>query len=420
MSNTVNISSIDALLVGNPQITYFKSIYRRHTQFMKYVDEIRPNTDGNEYISLSNANTTPIKYQINQSKYDLISDICIKHKMKFTSGNTIYANLGNTLINYISLDVGQTRDLYRIEGLAMEILSEAENPFIPSKKDDYLCPPYLDKPNSSLTVNTGNNYNITCFAGGVSGSSITENLETDVFFTRPNFDFCKHYDKSFPLCALVHSDVVFNVNYNSQNLITGDTNASLSRSIVIEGISLSSEEKRRVVNNTDIYIHNNVIPLPTFIGYQIYTPIKSIYITKKLQDPSNNSNASSSINTPVALTGSDFNNFKIDTGSLVYSGDPNTIIDILTKYNINKYYGYNGFGGRDLSDGSPTENKGFLGSIGLFTQGLENSDQPNGHISSSGKLDITGTLNSNNYKIYIETINFYQIISGHLGKMFVS
>ena len=418
MSNTVNISSIDSLLVGNPQITYFKSIYRRHTQFMKYVDEIRPNTDGNEYIPLSTAYTTPIKYQINQSKYDLISDICIKHKMKFTQDCDIFANLGNTLINYISLDVGQTRDLYRIEGLAMEILSEAENPFIPSKKGNFLCPPYLDKPsNGSLTINTGNNYNITCFAGGVSGiSSITENLETDVFFTRPNFDFCKHYDKSFPLCALVHSDVVFNVNYNSYGNITNDSNASLSRSIVIEGISLSSEEKRRVVNNTDIYIYNNVIPLPTFIGYQIYTPIKSIYITKK----NSTGSVSSSINTPGELTKTDkdFSNFKIDTGALVYSGDPNTIIDILTKYNINKYYGYNGFGGRDLSDGSPSENKGFLGSIGLFTQGLENSDQPNGHISSSSKLNITGI--SNHYKIYIETINFYQIISGHLGKMFVS
>lgn len=410
MSNTVNISSIDSLLVGNPQITYFKSIYRRHTQFMKYVDEIRPNTDGNEYISLSTANTTPIKYQINQSKYDLISDICIKHKMKFTQGSKIYANLGNTLINYISLDVGQTRDLYRIDGLAMEILSEAENPFIPSKKGNYLCPPYLDKPNSSLTINTGNNYNITCFAGGVSGSSITANLETDVFFTRPNFDFCKHYDKSFPLCALVHSDVVFNVNYNSQNFITSDTNASLSRSVVIEGISLSSEEKKRIVNNTDIYIHNNVISLSTFIGYQLYTPIKSIYITKKLKNPSTNSNASSSINTPVALTNNDFKNFKINTGSLVYSGDPNTIIDILTKYNMNKYYDYNGFGGRELNSDDPVtieKNAGFLASIGLFTQGLENSDQPNGHISSSGKLDITGIDNINDYKIYIETINFY-------------
>jgi hypothetical protein len=415
MSNTVNISSIDSLLVGNPQITYFKSIYRRHTQFMKYVDEIRPNTDNNEYIPLSTANNIPIKYKINQSKYDLISDICIKHKMKFTANKTIYANLGNTLINYISLDVGQT-DLYKIEGLAMEILSEAENPFIPSKKGNFLCPPHLDNSNGLLTVNTGNNYNITCFAGGVSGSSITENLETDVFFTRPNFDFCKYYDKSFPLCALVHSDVVFNVNYNPYDNITGDANASLSRSIVIEGISLSSEEKRRIINNTDIYIHNNVISLPTFIGYQIYTPIKSIYITKK----NSTGSVSSSINTPGKLTKNDkdFSNFKIDTGALVYSGDPNTIIDILTKYNINKYYGYNGFGGRDLSDGSPSENKGFLASIGLFTQGLENSDQPNGHISSSSKLNITGI--SNDYKIYIETINFYQIISGHLGKMFVS
>lgn len=417
MSNTLNISSIDALLVGNPQITYFKSIYRRHTQFMKYVDEIRPNTDGNEYISLSTAYNTPIKYKINQSKYDLISDICIKHKMKFTANKTIYANLGNTLINYISLGVGQASELYRIEGLAMEILSEAENPFIPSKKNNYLCPPYLDKSsNGSLTVNTGNNYNITCFAGGVSGSSITEDLETDVFFTRPNFDFCKYYDKSFPLCALVHSDVVFNVNYNRQNFITDDSNASISRSVVIEGISLTTEEKRRIVNNTDIYIHNNIIPLTNFVDYQVNTPIKSIYITKKNSDR----NASSSVNTPCELikTVKDFTNFKIDTGALVYSGNSNTIIDILTKYNINKYYGYNGFGGRDLSDDSLIENKGFLRSIGLFTQGLENSDQPNGHISSTGKLNITGI--SNDYKIYIETINFYRIISGQLSPMFVS
>ena len=33
--NIIKISELDLKLVGNPQITFFKSVYRRHTPFFK-------------------------------------------------------------------------------------------------------------------------------------------------------------------------------------------------------------------------------------------------------------------------------------------------------------------------------------------------------------------------------------------------
>jgi len=407
---------INNYLTGNPQITFFKSVYRRHTPFLKFTDEINI---GEQVLNKNNP-ISKITHKLMNGKFDLISDIFLKHKLKLNNTDTIYANIGNNLIDNITLKVGST-DLYHTTGFIMEMISELENPFIPSMYKNHICPPYLTGKNGSLTVNTGNNYNISCFAGGVSGSTTTTYTHTETFFTRPNFDFCKSYDKSFPLCALIHSDVNFLVEYNPSNVSGSFANASLSRAIVIEGISLGNEEKRRVISNTTEYMYFDIKP-QTNNTFKVLTPIRTIYIVNKpfSGDPStSNSSASLSKSTPTLMNKSDFNNFSLKSDVFIYkTTNANNNIDILTKYNVHKYYGDNSFGGRELIDLSETitSDTGFLGSIAIISAGLENSDHPNGHFSAGSTVTITvGGLVK---QIYTENINFYSIISGHLGKLY--
>ena len=415
MSNQIRRSDINTYLTGNPQITFFKTVYRKHTPFLKFIEEVKNET--HELNTSTNTNIPSYNHTLIRSKFDLISDIFLKHKLKFKGDNTIYANIGNNLIDNIRLNIGST-ELYKTTGFIMEMISELEYPFIPSMCNSYICPPYLDtNTNGSLTVNTGNNYNISCFAGGVSGSHVisSEIIETETFFTRPNFDFCKSYDKSFPLCALIHSDVKFHVDYNSTSLIGNILNASLSRTIVIEGISLSNDEKRRVISNTEVYLYYD-IKIQNSFRFPALTPIRTIYIVK-IPLPNVDGSASLSFSTPQIIPDSDFDTFSIITDALSHrtSGDHK---NILTKYNIHRYYGDNTFGGRDLivPDTSHSRNKGFLSSIAVFSAGLENSDSPNGHFSSGSTININ-IGSSGNKKIFSENINFYQIISGHLGKL---
>jgi hypothetical protein len=399
-------NQFDEMLTGNPQITYFKNVYRRHTYFFKFVDEYEKQTSDS-----SNGGTPEsINKLLVTGSMDLISDIYIKHKLiNLSENNQIYANLGNTLINNINMKADQST-INEIDGLAMELLSELENPYIPSSVNNQSVPPVLSlNSNNSLTVNTGNIYNTTCFAGGVSGSTVGAGTsETEVFFTRPNFDFCKYYDKSFPICACYNNNVTINVTYRDWENIIDSNTAKLEQTLCVEYISLSTEEKRRIMNNTDPYIQFRVSKMFSESKISLVNPVRTLYF---IGTPSTSSNASLSLSTPSKIIhGNDI--LTINHDSFIH-----TISDLrnLTKENVYRYYGNNGFGGRELSDSTPTKSLGVLDSIGIFTQSLEPSSYPNGHISSI--QDITINKHDNDITVYIEEINFYRIVSGQYSNM---
>ena len=197
----INQNVIDSKLTGNPQITYFKSVYRRHTFFMKFTREYNEKTMTNTDNGITYSNT------ISHGGMDLISDIYYKNKIVKIPATTVYANLGNNIIDEIKLEVNGKK-IYHTTGQIMEMMSELENPYIPAFHNAVLKHPILDKnTNASLTVNSGNNYNIMCSAGGVNGSLTTSTLPTDTFYSRPNFYFTRSYGSCFPICALYHSEI---------------------------------------------------------------------------------------------------------------------------------------------------------------------------------------------------------------------
>ena len=189
MSQINRTSELDDRLTGNPQITYFKAIYRRHTPFSKGVHvcekyNLQPDTDNEP------KNTWKISY----GTFDLITDTFLENKIiGLQSGAIVHANIGNTIINNIKFNVGST-ELYKVDGLFMEAQAELENPYVPSLYFGHSIPPIMTgNYNGSLTCLTGSHYNIATSSGGVSGSEAHSSLyNTDTFYTYPNFYFiCK-------------------------------------------------------------------------------------------------------------------------------------------------------------------------------------------------------------------------------------
>ena len=430
-SQLVNNSEIDNKLIGNPQVTFFKSVFRRHTSFYKglysdvqkhFVYDAEPGTQKSPEGGISHG------------AFDLITNIFIEHKISnIASDKYIRPNIGNTIIKDIIFKVGNN-DLFTVEGLYMEARSELDNPYIPSHNGSSI-PPLMSNNGSdsgSLTLScyTGSQYNINTMAGGVIGSNIKDGIgapsqpyHTDTFYTYPNFYFCKEYGSSFPICALNNEITLLEINYRNFNEFTNSKElTTLSSTVHIEYVNLSDDERLRFINNTDPYMYYNISKV-NLEGVDMCVPSTNLPIRQIFfvgqginQD---DSNGSQSLSTPTSLSthgncsGIDIT---INSDPLYTKTDDN--LSIFTKHNIKHFKGY----GRDLSieDG---KSSGYLDSIGVHSFCLDNTNTPSGHLSSSANTRINfKPLGSTDRKIeiYLEVINFYKISGGKLGIMFSS
>ena len=92
----------DIYLTGQPQITYFKSVYRRHTNFA--IESIEQTVYGS--IGFSNS----VSFVITRNG-DLLKKLWIQYNPAnmlsgATSSDAVGANIGHSIINYIDILIG--------------------------------------------------------------------------------------------------------------------------------------------------------------------------------------------------------------------------------------------------------------------------------------------------------------------------
>ena len=93
----------DVYLTGNPQITFFKVVYRRHTNFA--IEAIQQTASG------SNSLGSRTTYQITRNG-DLIHRVYFYGKLKNTSGSkkvALVPNVGQKLLKTVELEIGGQR-----------------------------------------------------------------------------------------------------------------------------------------------------------------------------------------------------------------------------------------------------------------------------------------------------------------------
>jgi len=177
----------DIFLSEDPQITYFKIVYRRHTNFS--IEEIRQN-----FIQKTVDFNTKVTAIITKSG-DLINQsslvITLPQIDEVSDGITKVAwvkDIGYRIIKSISIEING-RTINRHYGEWMYLWNELFNP----------------QPDKAAKI-IGNINELTEFTNGKKSYQLTIPLQ---------FWFCKYAGNALPLVALLYSDVKINVEFQS-------------------------------------------------------------------------------------------------------------------------------------------------------------------------------------------------------------
>ena len=226
----------DKYLVGNPQFTYFKTSYRRHTNFA--LENVLLNFSGETYMD----NNFGKKLYVNVPKNgDLI------HRMYLVIDTNYQGDLLDlkkeigvsafSLIEYVEISIGdQVIDKHTGEWL--HIFHEL---FIDSSKNSLLC----DMINIHNTTTT---------------KGETKNNKDGLLYIPLIFWFNRNPGLALPLLALNNNDIKINVKFASKNKIDNFPKNN-SKSFIInnvklltEYIHLDTEEKQLFASNTHNYL----------------------------------------------------------------------------------------------------------------------------------------------------------------------
>ena len=175
----------DVYLTGNPQITFFKVVYRRHTNFA--IEAIEQTPTG------SNSLGSRVSFQITRNG-DLIHRVYFYGAITNTSSSTAVAlvpNFGQKLLKTIELEIGGQRiDKHYSEWLY--IWNELSLPV--GKRDGY---------NVMVGANARN-----------IATTLAASAEYELYVPL-EFWFCRNVGLALPLIALQYHEVKINIEYES-------------------------------------------------------------------------------------------------------------------------------------------------------------------------------------------------------------
>jgi hypothetical protein len=217
----------DVYLTGNPQITFFKVVYRRHTNFA--MEAIEQSFSGNNSLGSS------VNVLITRNG-DLIHKIYFNAKLK--NNNTLASGdiegktnslalvpyFGQKLLKTIELEIGGQRiDKHYSEWLY--IWNELTLP--PGKRQGYQTMVGGDRKNRSVLLKPGDSYEI---------------------YVPFEFWFCRNIGLALPLIALQYHEVKVNISYSTASELV-DKNSNVN-DIFDEGDGSSQLFAMRADNGT--------------------------------------------------------------------------------------------------------------------------------------------------------------------------
>ena len=266
----------DIYLTSNPQITFFKVVYRRHTNFSREV--IEQTHDG----SVGQGKTINVTISRNG---DLVHKVYLETDLATHSSDKIYNNPGHAMIDFVELEIGgQTID--KIYGHWMEVWARLSQP------NDTGCVGYFDANGNDVyaqisnTTGTTVSYNAQAqnavlseianasgitlqlpstryqkLAGG--GGITTKHADEEIIIggsvsvTVPQlqvplpFWFCKNPGLALPLIALQYHEVKLKIKFSTLGYYL-DTDDDVN--VWAEYIYLDTPERRRFAQGTHEYL----------------------------------------------------------------------------------------------------------------------------------------------------------------------
>lgn len=235
----------DAYLSGNPQITFWKGLYKRHTNFA--MEPFRINLTGQPSWGIKQSAIIGRHADLLYSTYlEVVLPATVPGFNWLSAG--VSGRLGYAMLKYVELEIGgQLID--RVYGEWLYLWEQLTMPYDQRVKLNYMV-----GQNGSETSSGPN----TC---GTYGRPVRPNT----LYIPLNFFYTRNPGAALPLIALQYHEVKINVQWNSQEFFTynsGDNNKPPSMTvpgpaqaaIYIDYIYLDVEERRRMAQQSHEYL----------------------------------------------------------------------------------------------------------------------------------------------------------------------
>ena len=209
----------DVYLTGNPQITFFKVAYRRHTNFA--LEAIEQTFNGNPSYG------SRVTCQISRNG-DLIHRVYLQVNLNDSTTPQYVKFFGHRLLNYVEVEIGGQR-IDRHYSHWLYVWNELSLP---------------------LSKRRGYNEMVGAYGYGNINSTLFIPLE---------FWFCRNVGLALPLIALQYHEVKININFESAaNCVINSTAAGLnlgfSASLWVDYVYLDTDERRRFAQLSHEYL----------------------------------------------------------------------------------------------------------------------------------------------------------------------
>jgi hypothetical protein len=226
----------DIYLIGNPQITFFKTVFKKHTNFS--LESMQQSIDGRPDFNQQ------IQVTI-ERKGDLVKDIILDILLPVLPNGYYWTNgIGNILVQQVDLEIGgQLIDRHYSEWLDIW---------------------------SQLTVNESKIGSYNSMVGNYNSiSSLEANAKKQLRLSVPMFFwFNKDYAMAFPLIALQYHTIVLKINLRDfNNCYRNNTDSTLLNSssypiqqfnVWVDYVLLDMEERRNFAKSSHEYLIDQV------------------------------------------------------------------------------------------------------------------------------------------------------------------
>ena len=384
----------DIYLTGNPQITFFKVVYRRHTNFS--MEAIEQTWNGSSEGTGSRCTATISR------NGDLV------HRMYLEIGGTVAPqtdvdNPGAVWIENVELEIGGQK-IDKHSGLWLECWAELTQPNPTGA--------VLNLPNGSAPLEGGTLFQRMSGMGGCAheGTGATHTLNNNLFIPL-QFWFCRNPGLALPLIALQYHEVKVILDHN----LDRSFGTSATNTLYCDYIYLDTDERRRFAQVSHEYLIEQVQEQSITAGtgskdLNFNHPVKELVFTY-----STKVTYSSGASTTQSIGGTDIN--------LKLNGHERMKARNFAYYTqVQVYEHHTGCGGLDCAAGQQpaTGFKGESGnyddSIGIYSFALKPEEhQPSGtcNFSRIDNAQLVGGANIN--VVFAVNYNVLRIMSGMGG-----
>ena len=209
----------DIYLTGNPQITFFKVVYRRHTTFS--IETIKQTISGSSKLSSGSTSAGTVTIARNG---DLVSDVYVTSE----SENII---VGDEIINKVELEIGG------------QLIDKQEHDWMAIWNE--------------LTITCPNNWDDLVMTGTVGQTGTTTGDKDGVRMVHLplNFWFCRNPGLALPLIALQYHEVKLMFTWGDKdNVINNNETNDIECKVYCDYIYLDTDERRRFAQVSHEYL----------------------------------------------------------------------------------------------------------------------------------------------------------------------